>query len=310
MSKQTLSVFFNIDRTYVSIVEPKEKGLELLYINSTDTNIDLENIDDEMSQMAIEELTTLLQGLDFDVSNITVTIPSESVIVSQFPGRQGMSEEEMRKLIALEIKHSYPQFNPSDFSSNIVPMETQINGQSMMLAVIIPKQIVYSCLEILNVFNLPIESIEISQLNAHTAFLYNYPEFQDKTVAILGVQENFVDISVIQNSKPIFYDLVSLPDKKQIGEMFETQYNRLISDVVNKIDMAYFFGTGLTRDMHIAAWEISALLNIGFGRLNAFRMLTTNLEPRDRDYCLRTQHIYPPCIGGSFPAYHESIKLY
>lgn len=308
--KRILSVFFNIDRTYITIVEPNEKGLELVYLNSTETNIDLENIEDEFSQEAVQEFISLLKTIEVEITNITVTIPAESVLVSQFPGRPGMEENEMRKLISLEIKHAYPQFNAEDFSSNIIPMERRLDGQLLMLAVIIPKQIVYSCLEILSVFNLPIENIEISQLNSHTSFLYNYPEHQDKTIAIMGVQSNFMDISVIHKGKPMYYDLVSLPDKNAIGEVFETEYNKIIASVVDKIDMAYFFGTGLTRDMYIAAWETSMLINIGFGRLNTFRMMTTQFDTRDREYCSRTMHIYPPCIGGSFPAYHEKIKLY
>ncbi|MCX6148577.1 MAG: hypothetical protein NTW25_15190 [Candidatus Kapabacteria bacterium] len=307
--KRTLSVFFNIDRTYVTITEPNEKGIELLYLNSTDTNIDLENLDDDFAQVGIEDLEALLKPIEIEVDRICVTIPAESVLVSQFPGRPGMEESELRKLVSLEIRNAYPTFNPDDFTSNVIPLAQRQDGQSLMLAVIMPKQIIMSCIDILKVYDLPIENIEISQLNAHSAFLYNYPEMMDKNVIIIGVQDQFMDVSVISAGKPIYYDLVSLGDKSEIGNVFEAEYEKLTKTAIQNIDCAYFFGTGLTRDMYISVWETSMLLGIGIGRLNAFRMITTKLDSRDREYCSRTMHIYPPCIGSSFPAYHEKIKL-
>lgn len=307
--KRTLSIFFNIDRTYVTITEPNEKGLELLYLNSTNNNIDLENIDDDYAQRGVKELEVLLSSFDVEIDKISITIPAESVMVSQFPGRQGMEESELRKLISLEIRNAFPTFNPDDFTSNIVPLERRLDGQSLMLAVIIPKQIILSCIDILKAYDLPIENIEISQLSAHSAFLYNYPEMINNNVIIIGVQDQFMDVSIISNGKPIYYDLVSLSDKNDIGAVFEAEYEKLITTAVDHIDHAYFFGTGLTRDMYIAVWETSMLLGINVGRLNAFRMMTTNLNARDREYCSRTMHIFPPCIGASFPSYHERIKL-
>ncbi len=307
--KRTLSIFFNIDRTYVTITEPDEKGLKLIYLNSTENNIDLENIEDDFAQEGIQELVSLLSTIEMGIDKISVTIPAESVMVSQFPGKHGMEESELRKLISLEIKNAFPTFNPDDFTSNIVPLAKRLDGQSLMLAVIIPKQIIMSCIEILKIYDLPIENIEISQLSAHSAFLYNYPEMIDKNVIIIGVQDQFMDVSVISNGQPIYYDLVSLSDKNEIGAVFESEYGKLISIAVEQIDHAFFFGIGLTRDMYIAAWETSMLLGINVGRLNAFRMITTDLDARDREYCSRTMHIFPPCIGSSFPAYHERIKL-
>ncbi|HOK15156.1 MAG TPA: hypothetical protein PK007_09595, partial [Candidatus Kapabacteria bacterium] len=59
MSK-TVSVFYNIDRTYVTLVEMKDDGLELLYLNATDNRIDLENIESDESMLGVQELSSIL----------------------------------------------------------------------------------------------------------------------------------------------------------------------------------------------------------------------------------------------------------
>lgn len=307
---QILSIFFNIDRTYLSVTEPTTKGLSLSYVNSTLNYIDLENLDDNGSLKGIEELDLILSNLDFTIDKIDVTIPAESVLVTQFPGRTGMSEIELRELIALEIRQAYPQFNPNDFSSNLIPMGDRLDGQSMMLAVIIPFEIVKSVHKILGKYDIPINNIEISQLNAHNSYLYNYPENIYKTTAIVGVQNNFIDLSIIKNMKPIYYDLISFTDKNQIGILLLEEFDILNTSVANDIEDIFFFGTGLTNDVLTVAEQTFEGTGINHKRLNAFRMVITKLTEREIEYCSRTMHIYPPCIGGSFKAYHDRIKLY
>jgi len=305
-----LSVFFNIDRTYIGIVTPSLKGLSLNYINSTDHRIDLENFDDYESEQGTEELKKMIRPLRKKISKITVTIPAEFVLVSQFPGKSGMVHDDLRKLIALEIRQAFPQFNPDDFGSNLIPMETKDPTKSMMMAVIIPQNILQNCLTVLKSLKLPISNVEISQLNAHSAFLYNYPESADKTVMIMGLQDQFIDLSVIKEGKPAYYNLVSFSDKNKIGDIFKEEYNKLLKDTVDSIDAVYLFGTGLTKEVYAMAWETIMDQGIEVGRLNAFRMVESTLTEREKEYCARTMHLFPPVIGGSFPAYHEQIKLY
>lgn len=307
---QTLSVFFNIDRTYLTVIEPTTKGISLSYINSTLNYIDLENLNDEGSLKGIEELNSILKNVDFTIDKIDVTIPAESVLVTQFPGRTGMDVEELRELIALEIRQAYPQFNPNDFSSNLIPMGDRLDGQSMMLAVIIPYEIIKSIYKILGHFNIPINNIEISQLNSHNSFLYNYPENIYKTTAIVGVQNNFIDLSIIKNSKPIYYDLISFTEKNQVGILLLEEFDILNASVANDIEDIFYFGTGLNNEVIEVAKQTFDGTGVNHHRLNAFRMVITKLTQREIEYCSRTLHIFPPCIGGSFKPYHDRIQVY
>jgi len=310
MSNRILSVYFNTDKTYLTVIQPGAKGIEMTYVNSTEHQIDLENMDSLITQRGLDELQGLLDEVDGMADKLTVTIPPESVVVTQIPGDAKMKEDQLRKLIGLEIRHAYPQFNPEQFSSNIIPLANTSKNQNMMLAVIMPREIVKSCLTAFEKSNFDVENIEISQLNAHSAFMYNYPERADQNIIFVSVGEQFMDISVAYKGQPAYYNLLNLPDKSEIGAAFEEEFNNITANVADGIQAAFFFGNGLDKDIYLSLWETAMLLGIEVQRLNAFRMVTTELPERVRQYCSRTQHIFPPCIGGSFPAYHKRISLY
>lgn len=304
-----LSIFINIDRTYLSIIEMKPKGISLECVEATRFPIDLEFIDNTDTQNGLAELKGIIDGVRADVDALTVTIPSESVFVSQFPGHIGMTQDQLKKLVDLEIRQAYPQFNPEEFASNIIPMEPDKKGTKMMLVAIMQRDIIETINKVFADY-LPVSNVEISQLNAHTAFLYNYPELADKTVMIFGVQDQFIDVSLLKNAKPAYYNLLSFLNKDGFSELIEESFNLCIEKYVDKIDGMYFFGSGLTKDLHFAGWEMASLLETTTDRLNAFRMVTTDLDKRRRDYCSRMQHVFPPAIGAAIPPYHQRIRLY
>ncbi|MFP4528444.1 MAG: hypothetical protein ACLFQX_07835 [Candidatus Kapaibacterium sp.] len=308
--KTALSVFFNIDRTYLTFVRNTPDGLSLEYINSTKGYIDLEDLRSESSKKGAAELQEILGQISEPPDRLSVTIPAEIVYVSQFPGRQGMKPQELRQLVGLEIRQAYPGMNYEDFVTNIYPMRAGKSGKDMMMAVIISKEIIKSCEKLLETTGRHIDNIEISHMNAHTAFLYNYPDRHDQNVALLGIQENFIDVSVLEKSHPVYYNLLSVNNMDQLSEMLEEEFNRIRENYVDQIDTAFFFGASLTKELYLQMWETAMLIGFEAGRLNAFRMMSTKLDERARDYCVHTSHIYPPSIGGALPSYHKKIKLY
>lgn len=309
MSK-TLSIFFNIDRTYLTLVERTDEGLDLLYLNSTENKIDLENPDTDEYLLGVKELQDLLVNVKDNFDRLTVTLPAESVLVSKFPGKEDLESSELKKLIDFELRQTFPQFNYDDFAISITPLAPNSNNKKMILTVIIPNQIFNSCSEILMPLGKTIDNIEISQLNAHNAFMYNYPEFSEKCVALLSVQNQFIDISLIKNGMPAYYNLASFSSTEQIGEMVEKEFEKMLAENTDAIDGAYFFGCGLTKDIMLSCWETSMILGLEAKRLNAFRMMKTSFGKREREYCSRTMQLFPACIGGALPPYHKRIKLY
>lgn len=309
MSK-TLSIFFNTDRTYLSLVEKHEDGVELHYLNSTESRIDLENSQSVDSMEGARELNILFEELNkFEFSRVTLTMPAESVLVSKIPGSSNLSADEIKKLVNFEIRQNFPQFNFTEFAVSVTPLAKNNAKIEMMLCVIVPNDVLKAATNYIKPLGRNIDFIEISQLNAHSAFMYNYPELKDKNVALASIQDQFIDISLSKNGVPSYYNLASYSSPEQIGEVIEFEFQQILNSSADTIDAAFFFGNKLTKDVMMSCWETSMMLGIEAKRLNPFRMMRTNLTQREREYCSRTFQLYPACVGGSLPLYHKRIKL-
>ncbi len=309
MSK-ILSVYFSSERTYFTLSELSSKGLQLLYINSTEVPIDLEDIETDNSVLGTQELEIHLSGIAQDIDRITVTISAENALISQIPGGDDISEEDLKNLIKLEINQAYPNLKFEDFTTHVYPLDAKKDGSKMMMAAIVPKKIYENAKKVLITAGKPVQNIEISQINAQNAFLFNYPELVEAPVVLLGIDKQFVDISIMKDSKPLYYNLARIKDSTKLGEVCKKEFEKILEEYVENIQSAYFFGPGLNKEiLENTQKEIGALVYQS-GRFNAFRMVSTELDDREKEYCSRLLHIFPPCIGGSMPSYFERIKLF
>jgi hypothetical protein len=310
MKNQILSVFFNSDRIYLATLEPTSKGLHLVDFNATDNYYDHENPSDERSLLAAEELNHILPELQIDnISNISITLADESVLITQFPGNFSMKKEELQKLVNFEIRRTYKSFEYEKYHSTIIQMAPRRSGSQMILAVLIQKKILNSCSKLFESLNIPINNLNIAQINAQSAFIYNYPEQCSNTVAILGIQRQFIDLSLIKEGQPIYYNLISMNSKNFISDICKNEFEKLLKDYVDRIDSAYFYGHNLQKDVLLKIKKDLINQVPVIARLNAFRMLSTGISDIEREYCSRNSHIFPPCIGGAIPPYHKSIMI-
>jgi len=308
--KTVLSAFFNNDRIYLALLEQTLKGLLLSQIESTEHCFDLDNPEDDLSLLAAQELEIALSDMPLElVNSISITIAAENALVTQIPGKANMSKDDLRELVNLEIRQTYKLFEYENFFSYLLPLLPKRDGKMMMLAVMINKSTINMCKSLLSAVNQPIDSIEIAQLNAHNAFIYNYPELVQSTVAIIGVQKQFVDISILNQGMPVYYGVASMNSQSELGAICSAEMLKMKREYVTSLDSVYVFGLGLTKDLlseiKSAVTEIVPVVN----RMNAFRMIEGKLDIRNREYSSRTAHIFPPCVGGAIPPYVNRIVI-
>lgn len=308
--KKILSLFLNLDRAYLTGLTIDESGVSIDYINSTFHHIDLENIHTDESRNGAAELNKFFFEMDFEPDEISVTLPSESVLVTKFPGKKDMTDDELSQMLNLEIRQIYPQCDREDFTTFVVALQPENPKFHQMMGIIIPNEDFKVVNDLVQILNKPIRKFDITQLNAHTCFMFNYPEMTDKNVLLISIQGQFMDVSVLQAGKPVYYNLISISDYNQTGEYLEKEFAKIVPEYVQQLDACYYFGAGLTKNIGMMLWETASLLGIFEAkRLNAFRMIKSNLSKRENEYCSRTLHIYPACIGACLPELHKVIKI-
>lgn len=308
MSK-TISVFLNNDRAYAAYVENTREGVKLIDFDSTKTPPDLEDADSEQSKQAKAELEQIFLDFDSEYDRLNVTLPDESVLVAQFPGKADISHSELVQLVHLEIRQVFPHINMRDFATKIIHFADKLDGSAMMLACIFSKEIIKVVESFVSKLEMPIANFEIAQINAQNSFFYNYPEFADQNVALLGLQKQFADVSLLKGGKSAYYNLISMNEGDSLADISSVEFTILLSEYVEKIDMVYFFGAGLTKDILDQAKQTLNAMGLPAERLNAFRMIRTDLGERERQYCQRVAHLFPPCIGGCLPPKHDIVYI-
>lgn len=305
-----LTVFFNTDRTYFALVEPGPKGLVLKYLNATEHPVDLEDTLSETSAAGIREINEILPQIPRP-DKVYVSLPQQNMFISRIPGNLNMSKDHLKKLVEFEIHGAYPQFNSKDFTSIVVELGPKLDKQEMLLVEIIPNNVILTTEVILAPLELPIECFDVSQMNIHSALLYNYPEEAEKAIAVMSFQDQFIDLSVIVNRIPIYYSLIKFNSPSDLPNILEEEFGKLMTDYIDYIETDYLCGSALTNEIvDVITAKLADFLMFG-KRCNAFRMVSPapELSQRMKDYCSRTQHIFSACIGAAIPPYHKRIVL-
>jgi hypothetical protein len=308
--KKVLTLFFNIDRTYIIKITNDPKGLILDYFNSTDSSIDLDAIHSGEIEINFGEIENIIDSQPIDFDSINLVFPAEAIMTTQIPGKSKLDKDELVKIISVELIKAYPKLNITDFEIEVFQLANNLKGESKQLSVIFQKSDIELFEQLLFKYNKPITKQYISIIAAANAFLYNYPELHETNNAIIGIQNNFMDFCVISNGNLIYYNLLNYPDDASIPDILEKELNKVTSDIVPNLSGGlYFYGSDLTKSVLLSVWEIAMLFGVEGKRLNAFRMVRTNLSKREREYAARTMQIYPACIGGSIPNYFSSIVI-
>ncbi|MFC2131222.1 hypothetical protein ACFLSQ_07285 [Bacteroidota bacterium] len=306
--KKLLSVYFGNYRTYFSVITPTEKGFELKSINSINHTINSSN-NDLLFEDTDSGIKEILNDFGKDIKSVSVSIPASAVHTAFVPQPSQMNYQDIKKLIELEIRLAYPERCYEDFIASAIPMTSKSGSAEYMLAVIIPKSFINSCKDFLSSLDIPIDNIEISQFTAHSALMYNYPERRKEAAVLINVDRKSLEISAVIAGKLAYYNFSRTSESNQIVNKYTKELEKIKEDYAGTIDSVYLFGEGLDFDLITRAkQELKNSVSNVF-KLNAFRMLTTQLSEKHREYCSLMAHVFPPCIGSSLPAYHNKIAI-
>jgi len=308
--KKVLSIYFNTDRTYVTKVLNSHNGLKLEYLKATNIPIDLDSLHTDPQKQAFEEIDKLIleSGLDFD--KISIIFPADSLLISHMPSKKGITKEEIKDLIGIELKRTFPNLDISNFQIQVFQLKESKSQVNKQIAVVYQKNDLSVFEQYFSKYEKEFNFPYVSQVAAANCFMYNYPELMDKNVGVVGIQNNYIDFCVISQGNLAYFGLESYSTNEQISTALENQIEKVTKEIVG--DLAggiYFYGRDINQQLFITLWETAMIFGIEGKRLGTFRMMKTDLEDRDKEYTFKTAHYYAPCIGAAIPLYFDSIIL-
>ncbi len=310
MKNHHLSVYFDEERIYIALLKKGIKGIELIDIDVTDHPFSFIDIDYKSNLLAKSELNQILSEFEkYEINRVSITLPTDNILISQFPAHPNISEEELKSLVDFEIKNSYPQFTYDDFNSNVYLIKPT-DSKYKLLAVIISKKDLEICKDLISKLNTPVDNIEISQFNAHNSYIYNYPDKNWEVIAFFNISGNFIDFTILFEKELLHYSIIATSTDPEISFILDEAIMNSTLKYNVKIESIFLFGSKLNKYIFDESKKLFSAKSIDCNRLNAFRMIETKLDARKREYCSRMAHIFPPCIGGFFQSLHKKFKFY
>lgn len=301
----TLSVYFGSERTYIALLNTAREGMEVLHVNAFPQTLRSEDDVPMLSQIISKDLAPYF-GM---VQMVNFSIPIEKVYIYQVPNADLTRKAEIKTLLNEEIKQVEPEKTADDFSIMLIPGHATEDGSKHMLAVMTDLALIDMCKQCFAPFKVPLKFTQNSQFAAHSAGILNYPEYAKKTIAILGVQNRFIDVSVISEGNLAFYSLYGIPEKEDFGSVCGKVLTSVLPQYLPPPDIALLYGEGLRKDLLDA---LSSAVTIPTMRFNAFRGLlsTTSLGISSIALCNKAAHVFPPVIGASLKPLQEKEIVY
>lgn len=308
--KRVLSIFFNTDRTYITKILNNSDGLKLEYLNATNTPIDLDSLHTDEQTQAFDEIDNIIENCGNDFDNISIIFPADSLLISHMPSKKGITKEEIMELIVIELKRTFPNLNITNFQIQVFQLNENKSKINKQIAVVYQNNDLSVFEQYFSKYGKKINFPYVSQIAAANCFMYNYPELHNKNVAIVGIQNNYIDFCVISNGNFVYFGLENYSTSDQIPTALESQIEKAMSEIVD--DLAggiYYYGRDINQQTFINCWETAMIFGAEGKRLGTFRMLKSDLGERDIEYTIKTAQYYAPCIGAAIPLYFDSIIL-
>ena len=301
----TLSVYFGSERTYISLLNTAREGIEVLHVNAFPQTLRNEDDIQILSQIISKDLAPYF-GM---VQMVNFSIPIEKVYIYQVPNADLSRKAEIKALLNEEIQQAEPEKTADDFSIMLIPGHATEDGSKHMLAIMTDLALIDMCKKCFSSFKVPIKFTQNSQFSAPSACMMNYPEFAHKTIAVLGVQERFIDVSVLTEGNLAFYSLYGITADDDFGSVCIKILTSVLPQYLPSLDLALLYGEGLRKDL---LHTLSHAVTVDTMRFNAFRGLlsTTSLGISDIALCNKAAHVFPPAIGASLKPLQEKEIVY
>ena len=293
----TATLFIGKDSTLLVVFEKKYRKYTLQYVKKLSNVLDITALSSDSSVAAITEMTNILS--DFSVDNFFVTLNSDHYITTPIPGSFQKNSKEILKLIDLSIKQYHPNKSIDDFRVKSIPVNS---ANPMEFVSIISKDIIVSVESIVAMFGCELTDINPSHISAINSFSFNYPEKNTETTILVQSTNDVLEFIIISNNTVLGFEYCISEKDVLISKTFENKLRQIISHYnLSNINNIYFYGNKLNKQEYADCWKVGMIVSNDCKRFNPFKLFNSDLEQRDKDYCIRTFQMYVLCMGGALP---------
>ena len=294
--KQIASLYLSKYSTLLVVLEQDTNGFNLQYIKKITNILDLNMPSSDSSTDAINEIKEILS--QFNINNFFITLNNDYYIATHIPGSFKENSSEFIKLVNLSIQQYYTNKNITDFKIKTLPVNSTYKTEYVT---IIDKEIIFAAENIVAMLDYELTDINPTHISAINSYFYNYIENINNTVILVRLLDDALGFILLKEGKILGIEYCNIEDDNVMSKIIENKLWQIVKNYSVNVDSIYFYGDKLNKKEYLECWKTGMIITDDSKRLNPLKLIPTNLEGRDKDYCIRMFHMYVTCIGGALP---------
>lgn len=204
----------------------------------------------------IEYLSAFIKVNRVKAKKVAVALDSAQLFINSFPLEDGLSRVDINEHINWELNQYFPETPTKEFVTDVHVMTRNLPEHwNQVLSVSLRRKDVYAVESAIAKLGLRLNIIDVDHFSADTALRANYPDSERKFLALVGVKENRLDISLLKSGNMESYSYCVVQSNQEIIEQVGT-----LSRDVKGIQSITVHGEYLDKDLLVLIRRGSALL--------------------------------------------------
>jgi Tfp pilus assembly PilM family ATPase len=237
-----------------------------------------------------EYLSAFIKVNRVKATQVSIALDTALLFLNTLPVEDGLPRPKINELIEWELHQYFPEAQPRDFISDVHVMSThREQGWNELLSVSILRRHTTTIRDALKALGLSLRIVDVDHFSADMALRINYPDTYRRYLALVGVKEHRLDISLMRNGTLQSYSYVSVKSDEEIVEQIAA-----LSRETKGIYSITVYGPHLDKDILVQIRRGSALL---VEALNPLRHITVSDSLRLADHLSVPSYRFASAVG-------------
>lgn len=218
--------------------------------------VDKQANDSLAGEKFVESLGAFMKAHQIRAKKVSVALDTARLVLNTIPMDENLTRVEINDQMNWELSQYHPGTPPKEFISDIhILTQHPQERWNEILSVSVKRSDAYGIQQSVARLGLDLHILDVDHFSADTALRINYPDTDRKYLALVGIKENRLDISLIKNGNMESYCYSVVQSNKEIAD----QIAALARDTQG-IRSITAYGPYLDKDLLVQIRRASVLL--------------------------------------------------
>jgi Tfp pilus assembly PilM family ATPase len=204
----------------------------------------------------VEYLSAFMKVNHSKSRRVSIALDTSQLFLNTLPMEEGLTRVDINEHFNWELNQYFPETPAKEFITDFHMLDQHVEEKwNEVLSVSVKRHDAYTLQEAVAKLGLNLFIVDVDHFSADTALRFNYPDTNRKFLALVGVKESRLDISLIKNGNMESYSYCLVQTNQEIVEQIG-----LLSRETKGIYSITTYGTHLDKDLLVQIRRGSSLL--------------------------------------------------